>query len=79
MVQVTNRNHNEGSRTFVITEKAPTMAFSWLKVPSRAFILKTLDILKLSGGPYTYDLCFGVSISSLLTVFRCLFSIGGFN
>ena len=64
MVQVTNRYHNEGSRTFVITEKAPTMAFSWLKVPSRAFILKTLDILKLSGG--TYDLCVGVPISSLL-------------
>ena len=77
MVQVTNRNHNEGSRRFVITEKAPTMAFSWLKVPSRAFILKTLDILKLSGGPY--DLCVGVPISSLLTVFMCLFGIGGFN
>ena len=27
---------------FVITEKAPTRAFSWLKVPSRAFTFKTL-------------------------------------
>ena len=27
---------------FTITEKAPTRAFSWLKVPTSAFTLKTL-------------------------------------
>ena len=29
-------------RRFVITEKAPTRAFSWLKAPTSAFIFKTL-------------------------------------
>ena len=30
------------TRRIVITEKAPTMAFSWLKVPTSAFTFKTL-------------------------------------
>ena len=29
-------------QSFTITEKAPTWAFSWLKVPTSAFTLKTL-------------------------------------
>ena len=29
---------------FTITKKAPTRAFSWLKVPTNAFTLKTLFI-----------------------------------
>ena len=29
-------------RRFVITEKAPTRAFSWLKAPTSAFTFKTL-------------------------------------
>ena len=29
-------------RSFTITEKAPTRAFSWLKVPTSAFTFKTL-------------------------------------
>ena len=29
-------------RRFVITEKAPTRAFSWLKAPTSAFTIKTL-------------------------------------
>ena len=29
-------------RRFVITEKAPTWAFSWLKAPTSAFTFKTL-------------------------------------
>ena len=29
-------------RRFVITEKAPTRAFSWLKAPTTAFTIKTL-------------------------------------
>ena len=31
-----------GSRRFVITEKAPTRAFSWLKAATTAFTFKTL-------------------------------------
>ena len=30
------------TRRFVITEKAPAMAFSWLKAPTSAFTFKTL-------------------------------------
>ena len=30
------------TRRFVITKKAPTRAFSWLKVPTSAFTFKTL-------------------------------------
>ena len=36
------RSSNEGSRKFTITEKAPSMAFSWLKAPTSAFTFKTL-------------------------------------
>ena len=40
------RNRNSASkssmRRFVITEKAPTRAFSWLKAATTAFTLKTL-------------------------------------
>ena len=35
-VQTINR------RSFTITEKAPTMAFSWLKAPTSTFTFKTL-------------------------------------
>ena len=49
-------------RRFVIIEKAPTRAFSWLKVPSSAFtFFRTLC-------KTTYDHCFGIPISCLLTV-----------
>ena len=33
-------------RRFVITEKAPTRAFSWLKAATTAFIFKTLFAIK---------------------------------
>ena len=34
--------NNEAIRRFVITEKAPTRAFSWLKAATTAFTIKTL-------------------------------------
>ena len=55
---------------FTITEKAPTMA------PTRDSLLKeplfAYTFLKL---PVSYDLCVGIPISRLITVFRRLFSI----
>ena len=55
---------------FTITEKAPTLAptrdFSLLKEPLFAF-----TFLK---APVSYDLCVGIPISRLITVFRRLFS-----
>ena len=32
----------KNTRSFTITEKAPTRAFSWLKVPSSTFTFKIL-------------------------------------
>ena len=40
-IQVRTRAANDPS-VFTITEKAPTRAFSWLKVPTSAFTFKTL-------------------------------------
>ena len=61
---------------FTITKKAPTRAFSWLKVPTSANAKIIRDrrdgFLKL---PFPYDNYFGIPISILLTVFRTLFSI----
>ena len=37
---------NEIFEDFTITEKAPTWAFSWLKVPNSAFTFKTLHTIK---------------------------------
>ena len=37
--EASNEGLNEG---FIITEKAPTRAFSWLKVPTSAFTFNTL-------------------------------------
>ena len=39
---VDSRAWKRSIRRFVITEKAPTRAFSWLKAPSSAFTFKTL-------------------------------------
>ena len=47
-------------RRFVITEKAPTRDFSWLKAATTAFTFKTLCMLtKL---PVPYDLCVSRSL-----------------
>ena len=62
-------------RRFVITEKAPTRAFSWLKVASTAFTFKTLlrhyakqtlDSIVFYVIPY--DNCAADPISRLLTM-----------
>ena len=39
-------------RMFVITEKAPTRAFSWLKVATTAFTFKTLRDYEPLDGPF---------------------------
>ena len=41
-VNTSAANDPSASIGFIIMEKAPTMAFSWLKVPSSAFTFKTL-------------------------------------
>ena len=38
-------------RRFVIKEKAPTGAFSWLKVPTSAFTFKNLGAFNQEKGP----------------------------
>ena len=40
--QIKNSASKRSIRRFVITEKAPTRAFSWLKVATTAFTFKTL-------------------------------------
>ena len=42
MNDVTTSASKSSIRRFVITEKAPTRAFSWLKAATTAFTLKTL-------------------------------------
>ena len=41
-LQYLKKLHPNCIRRFVITEKAPTRAFSWLKAPTSAFTFKTL-------------------------------------
>ena len=41
-VHIRAANDPSASIGFIIMEKAPTRAFSWLKVPSSAFTFKTL-------------------------------------
>ena len=68
--------------SFTITERAPTRTFSWLKVPTSAFIIKNLETM-LNGRqpmviwhainsvlklPVPYDLCVSDPISCLLTM-----------
>ena len=40
--RASNEGYSEVLKDFTITEKAPTRAFSWLKVPTSAFTFKTL-------------------------------------
>ena len=58
---------------FTITEKTPSRAFSWLKVPTGTFTIKTLlrhSAIRtmLNNPPIPYDFCFSGPISCLLTM-----------
>ena len=42
VTRASNEGYPKAREDFTITEKAPTGAFSWLKVPTSAFTFKTL-------------------------------------
>ena len=42
LCRAANEGYPEAQADFTITGKAPTRAFSWLKVPTSAFTFKTL-------------------------------------
>ena len=51
-----------------------TRTFSWLKAPTSAVPFKMGDFKILCKTTRTFDLCIGIPISCLLTMFRRMFS-----